>query len=38
MSFDHTQKILAVNPGKTDIGTFILDFSINSIYDGMAPS
>ena len=38
MSFNATTKILMVTPGPTDFGTFILDVSVKTIYDGMAPS
>ena len=38
MSFNATTKILTVTPGPTDFGTFILDVSVKTIYDGMAPS
>jgi hypothetical protein len=38
MSFNPTSKILTVKPGPIDIGTFILEVSVKTIYDGMAPS
>ena len=38
MSFNASLKILTVNLGPNDNGTFILDVSVKTIYDGMAPS
>ena len=36
MSFNATTKILTVTPGPNDFGTFILNVSVKTIYDGMA--
>ena len=38
MIFDATSKNLTVTPGPNDYGTFIIDVSVKTIYDGMAPS
>ena len=38
MSYNAITKTLTVTPGPTDFGTFILDVSVSTIYDGMAPS
>jgi hypothetical protein len=38
MDFNLQTNILTVTPGPTDIGTFNLDFSVKTLFDGMAPS
>jgi hypothetical protein len=38
MSFNETSKILTVTPGPINFGTYILDVSVKTIYDGMTPS
>ena len=38
MSFNAATNILTVTPGPTDFGTYTLDFSVKTVFDGMAPS
>ena len=38
MSFNAATNNLTVNPGPNDFGTFTLDFTVKTKYDGMAPS
>jgi hypothetical protein len=38
MSFNAQTNFLTVTPVTTDFGTFNLDVSVKTIYDGMAPS
>ena len=38
MSFDAVTKNLTVNPGLGDFGSYILDVSFSSDYDGFDPS
>jgi hypothetical protein len=38
MSFNTANNVLTVTPGPTNFGTFILDFTVKTIYDGMAAS
>jgi hypothetical protein len=38
MSFNAVTNALTVNPALSDIGTFTLDFTVKTVYDGMAPS
>lgn len=38
MSFNSATNNLSVNPGLTNFGTFTLEFTVKTVYDGMASS
>ena len=38
MSYNTTTKNLTVTPGAADIGSYTLEISYSTIFDGMAPS
>jgi hypothetical protein len=38
MSFNTATNILSVTPGLTDVGLFSLEFTVKTVYDGMASS